>query len=387
MLSDPEAALDAAQLHLGDEGLGALVPYLQPAALGPSLRSELRAADQPLKVGDLRSAAAERVAVSATDVAKLRRVSTSSLIQLALISIAAYTIISLLSGLDMEQLADELSGGTWSWAVVGLLISQLVYGAQAISTQGASARDLPGGPLTALQSAIAFVQLAIPSTAARLLMVVRFFERCGVGAATAVTISALESFAGFVVQVVLLTFLLVPGFVELDVNVDFDGDGSGLITLLIVLGVVLVLAVLIAVLTPSVRRRIVERVRPHVEEARAVLRILRSPTHLVQLLGGNLAAQVLMALGLAACAKTFGADISLAEALAVYIAAALFGGLMPVPGGIGVVEAALMAGLIAIGVPETAAFAAAITFRVITFYLPPAWGWFAYRWLEKNDYL
>ena len=66
---------------------------------------------------------------------------------------------------------------------------------------------------------------------------------------------------------------------------------------------------------------------------------------------------------------------------------ALFAGLMPVPGGIGITEAALTAGLIAIGVPEGAAFAAAITTRLCTFYLPPIWGYWAMRWMRKNSYL
>ena len=31
--------------------------------------------------------------------------------------------------------------------------------------------------------------------------------------------------------------------------------------------------------------------------------------------------------------------------------------------------------------------AAALTHRLVTFYLPPVWGWFALRWLSKHEYL
>jgi uncharacterized membrane protein YbhN (UPF0104 family) len=44
---------------------------------------------------------------------------------------------------------------------------------------------------------------------------------------------------------------------------------------------------------------------------------------------------------------------------------------MPVPGGIGVTEAALTAALAAAGVPDSAAFAAAVTYQLVIFYLPP----------------
>ena len=60
---------------------------------------------------------------------------------------------------------------------------------------------------------------------------------------------------------------------------------------------------------------------------------------------------------------------------------------MPVPGGIGVAEASLAAGLMAYGVPPTIAGAAALTQRLVTFYLPPIWGWVAFRWLSKHEYL
>ena len=54
------------------------------------------------------------------------------------------------------------------------------------------------------------------------------------------------------------------------------------------------------------------------------------------------------------------------------------------PGGIGAAEAALSAGLIAMGVDESTAFAIAITQRLCTFYLPPIWGYFSLRWLERR---
>jgi glycosyltransferase 2 family protein len=39
------------------------------------------------------------------------------------------------------------------------------------------------------------------------------------------------------------------------------------------------------------------------------------------------------------------------------------------------------------GVPEEVAFAAVLLHRMATFYLPPIWGYFAMRWLERNDQL
>jgi uncharacterized protein (TIRG00374 family) len=106
-----------------------------------------------------------------------------------------------------------------------------------------------------------------------------------------------------------------------------------------------------------------------------------------QLLGGNLANQIVFAAALGLSLRAFGGELNMATLIVVYVAAALFGGLMPVPGGIGVVEAALAAGLIAAGIDNATATATALVFRMATFYLPPLWGWAAIRWLEQRSYL
>ena len=76
----------------------------------------------------------------------------------------------------------------------------------------------------------------------------------------------------------------------------------------------------------------------------------------------------------------YGAHLNLAELVFVNSAAAVLSGLIPVPGGIGAAEAAFAAGLIAVGVDQSTAFAVAITQRLCTFYLPPIWGYISLRW-------
>ena len=67
--------------------------------------------------------------------------------------------------------------------------------------------------------------------------------------------------------------------------------------------------------------------------------------------------------------------------------ASLLGGLVPIPGGMGVVEAGLIAGFTAAGVPESEAVAATFTARLFTTYLSPIWGWLALRWLRKRNFV
>ncbi|MEX3767716.1 YbhN family protein, partial [Mycolicibacterium fortuitum] len=57
----------------------------------------------------------------------------------------------------------------------------------------------------------------------------------------------------------------------------------------------------------------------------------------------------------------------------------------PTPGGVGAVEAALIGGLAAFGVPAAIGVPAVLLYRVLTCWLPVFIGWPVMRWLTKNE--
>jgi uncharacterized protein (TIRG00374 family) len=196
---------------------------------------------------------------------------------------------------------------------------------------------------------------------------------------------ALDSIAGFTVQLGVLVAALLFGVGGVEFDVDIDAESvERLVTLIVVVLAVTVVAVAAAVFfVPKVR----ERFTSIVQQAREAFKVIRSPERLLRLFGGNLAAEVTFASVLGLSLLAYGETASVMSLLVINVGVALFAGLMPIPGGIGVSEAGLTAGLVAIGIPESTAFAAAITTRLCTFYLPPIWGYFAMRWLRRNQYL
>jgi uncharacterized protein (TIRG00374 family) len=107
----------------------------------------------------------------------------------------------------------------------------------------------------------------------------------------------------------------------------------------------------------------------------------------VEIFGGNIAAQILVALALGASLHAFGDHLGLATLLVVLTLGSMLGGISPVPGGMGVVEAGMIIGLTAAGISETDAVAAVFVQRLFTAYLPPIWGWFVLVWMRKKEYL
>ncbi len=382
-----ERAVVVAADCLGDEGVEEMLPYLQVPAMSLPLRRAMRESD--LDLDALRSAAAGVVGVEEPAIAELRRVSTQTLLTVALLALVGFALISSLGNIDPSEVVAAFKEASPTWLLLAVVVAQLPFFSQAVATRGACPRPLPYGPVAMLQFAIGFVALAVPSTAGRLAMDIRFFQRQGVPAATALSISGIDSFSGFLVQMALLVLTLVfgVGTVDLTLSLPADANIDGLLTILAVAAALVVVAAVVALALPRVRQRIVDRIRPMVTEVVDTFRGLRSLNKLLQLFGGNLVCQFLFALALGASLAAFGGHLNLATLLVIYVGAALFGGMMPVPGGIGVVEAALITGLVAAGIDNATATATALVFRMVTFYLPPIWGWFAMRWLQRHSYL
>ena len=80
----------------------------------------------------------------------------------------------------------------------------------------------------------------------------------------------------------------------------------------------------------------------------------------------------------------FGGGLSWAQIALVYLGASVVAAPAPTPGGLGALEAALVAGLTALGAPAAPTIAGVLTFRLATFWLPIVPGWIAFRILHKR---
>ena len=152
--------------------------------------------------------------------------------------------------------------------------------------------------------------------------------------------------------------------------------------------VAVILAVLIALLAllaiPRVRALITDRVLPQIKSAvPQVLAVLQHPKKLTQLLGGALLLDVSFVAALVCATRAFGADAPVAAVAVVYFAGAIIGSAVPTPGGLGGIEAAMSAGLIAIGVDSGTAVSSVLLYRLATYWLPIPFGWFSLNRLQK----
>ncbi|MGZ4786312.1 MAG: lysylphosphatidylglycerol synthase domain-containing protein [Acidimicrobiales bacterium] len=379
-----ERALAVALEQLGPQALAAVLPFVQLTTLTPRQRQAIR--DEGVDLDTVRDRAAELAGVDPPELEQLRRVSWSSVIQVVLLIVAFMALSRAIGGVDFAVLGDQIGDAIWWFVIVGFVLAQVTRLAQATATLGAAPERLPLRPVYALQLALSYIGLAVPTSAARVGVSIRFFQRHGLPSGSALAVGALDGFAGFVVQMVLLLGILVmtPASLELDLDNAAPIDLSRLLAVIVAIGV----AVGIVLLARSTwRHRIVGWVRQLAIEAFGAVRGLRSPRRLGMLFGGNLASDVLFALALGAFTASLGWSIGLTELIFINISVSLLAGLLPIPGGIGVVEGGLTFGLVRAGMPEETALAAVLMYRLSTFYLPPIWGFFALKWLERNKHL
>ena len=103
------------------------------------------------------------------------------------------------------------------------------------------------------------------------------------------------------------------------------------------------------------------------------------------MIGANVASEVILAFTLQTFARALGYNVGFAEVLLITVSVRVLAGIVPIPGGIGVAEGGLAFGLVRAGLPDEVAFAVVVLYRLATFYLPPVWGFFSLRWLERKQ--
>ena len=150
---------------------------------------------------------------------------------------------------------------------------------------------------------------------------------------------------------------------------------------------VVVLAV-IAFSIPWVRRMLRERLVPVLERSASGLwAVVRRPLNLALLIGGSVVITGAYMAAMYFSTRAFGGDLGFAQVGAIYLAASAVAAAAPTPGGLGALEAATIAGLVAAGMPNDIAVPSVFLFRLATFWLPILPGWVSFQYMEREDYL
>lgn len=254
--------------------------------------------------------------------------------------------------------AGQLAVADQGWLLVAATAALGTWVSSALAQQGAVPQRLPGGRLVAAQLAASAANHVLPAGLGAGAVNLRFLMRCGLPVGRSASALAVKATAGVVVRIVLIGVLaaVCPGVLRVpDISLG-------------VVGVVLAVLVLVTVLLncplwPRCRRALgtvltdirAVHVRPHRAAA---------------LWGGSLAFAALNCLVLICVTQAVELPLSPARVALLYLAASSAAALLPTPGGIGSLDAALVFALTASGTTASAAASVVLGYRLLTVWLP-----------------
>ncbi len=374
-----DEAVAVAVETLGPKAVVAAVPYLQPLALPASTRRSLRGNRQVLDA--LQEAVQDATGVERAPLARLERVRPRTAVSILALAGGFYFLLPQLA--DVGETAEAATRANWWWLVPIFAGAAATFFAAALSLLGSVPQPIPYLATVRMQVASAFVGRIAPANTGTLAVGVRFLQRSGVDTAAAGAAVGLNALVGLIVHLSLMAAFVAwagargPGFSLPDTNVwllviAIGGAVSGLIV-----GVV-----------PALRRRVLPPLLGYLRTAGSSLAdVVTDPLRVLALLGGALGITFAFILTLMAAVQAFGGGVSFPEIGAAYLIAAAIGSATPTPGGLGAVEAALVAALSGYGMADSAAVSSVLTFRLATYWVPMIPGWIMFQQMQRREEL
>lgn len=394
--SEAQTQSDTAQMLLTTASLFGVEPAVR-AALAAQGRDRILAASGRLTKSAmpsrLRKQAPESSGLLAairdevsnqTDIEKIApeqvtRFTRNQIIQLVLLIGLVYVAYPFIS--QVPAFVTELKTANWWWALAGLIVSALTYIGAAAALWACASELVRYRHLLIMQVANTFAATTTPAGVGGLALSVRFLQKGGLGAVRATAAVALQQTVQVVTHVALLIFFSVAAGREADLS-HFVPKG----TILYLVAGVAFGAIGTFMFIPKARRWLRNEVRPQLTEVLASLaQLARSPGRFMLIVLGSAGTTLGAALALWASVEAFGGGTTFVTVTIVTMIGGTLASAAPTPGGVGAVEAALIGGLTAFGLPVGIAVPSVLLYRVLTCWLPVFCGWPTLRWLQKND--
>lgn len=240
------------------------------------------------------------------------------------------------------------------WLLLGATAATSTWAVSAVAQQGAVPEPLPSGRLVAAQFAASAANHLLPAGAGAGAVNLRFLTRCGLTVPRSASALAVKATAGALSRGVLIALLALgdPGLLRLPPGSAFAVAAALLVT---------------GALAVPLCRPLRRAVRTVLADVRALHRL---PGRAAALWGGSLAFALLHSLVVIAVTRSLGLPLPPERVALAYLVASSAAVLLPTPGGIGSLDAALALALVLAGAPTAAAASVVLGYRLLTVWLP-----------------
>ncbi len=371
-----ERAVASAFRAIGGEGVERFAPMLQAIVLPRPTRIALRSSVADL--GSLRKEIVERLPDADVEPDKINRFGLRTVLTIAAGIVATFLIFSLF---NTEEVLRALREANPWWLLVALGWSLSTFFGAAVALMAFSPIKLPWSRALLAQVAAAYLALAAPAGVGPAALNMRLLTRRKVSAPLAVATVALVQVSAVVVTVV--------GLVVLSLITGSEGTLAALPSSSVLFGVAGTAGVIaLAMTVPRVRGWALGRLRPMMRQTWPRLaQVLSQPWRLALGLGGNLLLTAAYVGAFDATLRAFGQQLPLIDVTVLFLLGNAAGAIIPTPGGLGVVEGALTAGLFSAGLAQPLAASVVVLFRLLSYWARIPLGFLAMRYLQRKGEL
>jgi uncharacterized protein (TIRG00374 family) len=352
------------------------------AALSPPrARRGLRPGGRPDLLADLRTEVAQ---VTREPSAKLEPLSRFTR-KRALGFVGAFAVLYLvLPQLANAGAAARALGNADYWWIIAALPA--IFVAQSFSTlllKGVLPAELPFGPTYIVEFAASFLNRVTPGNVGGMALNLRYLQKAGVDSGSATASVGLQTLSGTTAIVALGAISVAAAGRHSAVHLRVHDRQ---LLLLLIVGILVGGALL--VLTPRGRRFFHDKIWTFVRSAGATIaEVCKSPGHVALIVVGATGGPLVQVAALSLCVHAVGGHLPVVQVAAVYLGSHLVASAAPVPGGLGALEAALIAGLSSLGMPAGAATSAVLIYRLLTYWLTIPIGWIALKIGEGRGFV
>ncbi len=371
-----ERAVSTAFDALGAERVAGAVPLMQPLVLARTTRSRLKG--RRALLSELRDGVVARADVEPDEAIRIERLRPLSLLTGVGAVAAVYLVGTQLTDVPFGDLISRVQ---WGWVAAAVLSMGLSFVGAAWALLGFVPERIPFWRTFCAQVSLGFVRLVAPATVGTAAINIRLLTKAGVAGPLAAASVAANQVGNVAVSIPLLIVLGIATGSSAAASLEPSP------AMLAVIGGIVVLAGLLLLVPPiRVRARAVwmsfaQRGLPR------LLDVLGNPRKLTEAVGGILLQATALVFCFFACLQALGADVNIAALAVVQLVGNTVGMAVPTPGGLGAVEAALTAGLTAIGVGTGVAVSSVLLFRIVSFWLPILPGWILWTQMQKRNLL
>jgi glycosyltransferase 2 family protein len=376
LLVGPERAARSGRQKLSEDELAAVAPLIQPVVLHRSTRAATRKHKDVLPA--LRKLLRPAVLGPEAAPVQLERIRLRTLVTLVAAVFAAYLLAV---DLTKTSFSHVLRNADWRWTVAAVALSALTYVGATWQLSGFVLEHLRPVRTFLAEVACSFVTLVTPAAVGGAALNVRYLRKADVAPADAVASVGVAQVVALVLHLILLViFAALTGATH---GTSIRPPEWSYFVLAALLGVALIVFAV-----PAGRRLLLARLTPTLGQViPRLLDLAQRPIKLAEGIGGTLLVTACYIACLAVCVRAFGGSLPFVAIAVVYLTGNAIGSAVPIPGGIGTVDAALSAGLTAAGLHGTVAFSSVLLFRTLTFWLPVPVGWTALNYLQRHEAL